>query len=241
LKAKNAQPAKTAAAAPAARAKPAAGAAPAPAAKAAPRATRRAAPGKAAGAGLPPAPPAAPSPAATLGLQLRHARLVAGYTLLQLSHKAGCSESLISKLERGHATPSFAMLHRLAVALDTNIAALTSDEAPGENPILRRGERSVIKAGGIALERLVLPKRGGLLQANIHIVSPGESSDGQIEHVGEEVGYVLEGVLELMLGDVTYTIAAGDAFTFPSSVPHGYRNIGTDVAKVLWVNSPATF
>ncbi|WP_020204372.1 helix-turn-helix domain-containing protein [Cupriavidus sp. WS] len=218
MKAKNAQPAK---AAPAAKAKPAA--------KAAPKATRAA------------ASPSPASPASTLGLQLRHARLVAGYTLLQLSQKAGCSESLISKLERGHATPSFAMLHRLAVALDTNIAALTSDEAPGENPILRRGERSVIKAGGIALERLVLPKRGGLLQANIHIVSPGESSDGQIEHVGEEVGYVLEGVLELMLGDVTYTIGAGDAFTFPSSVPHGYRNIGTDVAKVLWVNSPATF
>ncbi|WP_454720780.1 MULTISPECIES: helix-turn-helix domain-containing protein [Cupriavidus] len=232
MKAKNAQPAKTAttaAAAPAAKARPAARTAPAPAVKAARKATRGA------------APAASPSPAATLGLQLRHARLVAGYTLLQLSQKAGCSESLISKLERGHATPSFAMLHRLAVALDTNIAALTSDEAPGENPILRRGERSVIKAGGIALERLVLPKRGGLLQANIHIVSPGESSDGQIEHVGEEVGYVLEGVLELMLGDVTYTIGAGDAFTFPSSVPHGYRNIGTDVARVLWVNSPATF
>ncbi|WP_420992150.1 helix-turn-helix domain-containing protein [Cupriavidus sp. 30B13] len=202
----------------------------------------RAAPGKAAGApARAAAPPAPASPASTLGLKLRHARLVAGYTLLQLSHKAGCSESLISKLERGHATPSFAMLHRLAVALDTNIAALTSDEAPPESPVLRLGERAVIKSGGIALERLVLPKRGGLLQANIHIVSPGEASDGQIEHVGEEVGYVLEGTLELMLGEATYTIGAGDAFTFPSSVPHGYRNVGTDVAKVLWVNSPATF
>jgi transcriptional regulator with XRE-family HTH domain len=177
----------------------------------------------------------------TLGVKLRHARLVAGYTLLQLAGKAGCSESLISKIERGLATPSFATLHRLAVALDTNIGALTSDEAPNQSPILRHGERPVIRAGGVALERVVLPKRGGLLQANIHIVWPGEASDGQIEHQGEEVGYVLEGQLELMLGDDVYLIGPGDAFTFSSQVPHGYRNVGDVVAKVLWVNSPATF
>ncbi|MCY1234961.1 HTH-type transcriptional regulator PuuR [compost metagenome] len=88
---------------------------------------------------------------------------------------------------------------------------------------------------------MVLPKRGGLLQANIHIVWPGEASDGQIEHQGEEVGYVLEGQLELMLGDDVYLIGPGDAFTFASQVPHGYRNVGDVVARVLWVNSPATF
>ncbi|RZT35548.1 helix-turn-helix domain-containing protein [Cupriavidus agavae] len=177
----------------------------------------------------------------TLGVKLRHARLVAGYTLAQLANKAGCSESLISKIERGLATPSFTMLHRLAVALDTNIGTLTSEEDPSQSPILRHGDRPVIRVGGVALERVVLPKRGGLLQANIHIVWPGEASDGQIEHQGEEVGYVLEGQLELMLGDDVYRIGPGDAFTFSSQVPHGYRNVGDVVAKVLWVNSPATF
>lgn len=182
------------------------------------------------------------SPAATtLGLRLRHARLVAGLTLLQLAQKAGCSESLISKIERSLATPSLTMLHRLAVALDTNIGILTSEEVPPDSPIIRHDERPVLKAGGIALERLVLPKRGGLLQANIHVVSPGEGSDGLIEHSGEEIGYVLEGTLELTLGETRYEIGPGDAFSFPSHVPHGYRNTGTDVARVLWVNSPATF
>lgn len=177
----------------------------------------------------------------SLGLRLRHARLVAGLTLLQLAHKAECSESLISKIEHGQTMPSLTMLHRLAAALDTNIAALTSEDAPGEGPVLRRGERPVIKAGGVALERLVLPKRGGLLQANIHIVSPGEGSEGLIEHAGEEIGYVLEGMLELTLAGQRHLVRTGDAFTFPSHVPHGYRNPGTEVARVLWVNSPATF
>jgi transcriptional regulator with XRE-family HTH domain len=180
-------------------------------------------------------------PILNLGVRLRHARLVAGLTLLQLAQKAACSESLISKLEHGAASPSLAMLHRLAVALDTNIAELTSEEIPPGGPILRRNERPVIRAGGIALERLVLPTRGGLLQANIHIVEPGASSDGTIVHAGEEVGYVLEGSLELRLDQELYTLVEGDAFTFPSHIPHGYRNVGTGVVRVLWVNSPATF
>lgn len=177
----------------------------------------------------------------SLGVHLRHARLVAGLTLLQLAQKAECSESLISKIERSLATPSLAMLHRLAAALDTNISALISDEVPATGPILRQGERPVIQAGGIALERLVLPTRGGLLQANIHIVSPGAASDGLIEHTGEEVGYVLEGTLELRLAEERYLVGEGDAFTFPSHIPHGYRNVGTGIVRVLWVNSPATF
>ncbi|GGI20548.1 MAG: cupin domain-containing protein [Oxalicibacterium faecigallinarum] len=176
-----------------------------------------------------------------LAVRLRYARLIAGLTLMQVAQKAECSESLISKIERGSATPSLAMLHRLANALDTNISTLMSDEAPPAGPVLRQGERPIIRTGDIALERLVLPTRGGLLQANIHIVAPGGASDGQIEHVGEEVGYVLEGELELRLGKESYVVGPGDTFSFQSNTPHGYRNVGEVEAKVLWVNSPATF
>lgn len=175
-----------------------------------------------------------------LGARIRHARRVAQLTMTQVAARATCSESLISKIENGQATPSLAMLHRIAVALDTNIATLMEDGTV-DSPVLRSGERPVMKAGGISLERLVLPKRGGLLQANIHIVQPGVESDGQIVHAGEEVGYVLEGRLELTLARERYLIEAGDSFTFSSQLPHGYRNVGETVARILWVNTPATF
>lgn len=184
---------------------------------------------------------AAVKPPSMLGVRLRHARLVAGLTMTQVAQKSLCSESLISKIESGQASPSLAMLHRIAVTLDTNIATLTTEEAPREGPIRLSGERPVIKAGGICLERITLPKRGGLLQANIHIVPPGEASDGLIEHVGEEVGFVLEGNLELILGSERHLVHAGDAFYFSSQTPHGYRNVGKTVARIFWVNTPATF
>jgi transcriptional regulator with XRE-family HTH domain len=176
-----------------------------------------------------------------LGVRLRHARLVAGLTMTQVAQKSQCSESLISKIEAGQASPSLAMLHRIAVTLNTNIATLTTEEAPREGPVLLKGERPVIKAGGIYLERITLPKRGGLLQANIHIVPPSEASDGLIEHVGEEVGFVLEGSLELVLGSECHLVRAGDAFYFSSQTPHGYRNVGKVAARIFWVNTPATF
>ena len=180
--------------------------------------------------------------ASMLGVRIRHARRVVHLTLTQVATRAGCSESLISKIENGQATPSLAMLHRIAVALDTNIAALTTEDVPLDSPVLPHGKRPVMQTGGgIALERLVLAKRGGLLQANIHIVEPGVETDGQIVHAGEEVGYVLEGQVELILGDARHPIQAGDAFTFSSQIPHGYRNTGTTVARILWVNTPATF
>jgi len=183
----------------------------------------------------------------SLGVRLRHARLVAEMTLKQVAEQANCSESLISKLEHDAASPSLAMLHRLARALNTNISELTMENWESEEPVLLAGNRSRIqfvkrnKAGSIELERLTRASKGGLLQGNIHIVAPGVASDGLIEHPGEEMGYVLEGCIDLTIGEKTYHLKAGDSFHFPSKSPHGYRNPGDVATRILWVNTPVTF
>jgi len=58
------------------------------------------------------------------GRRIRHARLMKGYTLRQLADVVECSESMISKLENSRLSPSLAMLHRLADALDTTVPDL---------------------------------------------------------------------------------------------------------------------
>jgi len=183
----------------------------------------------------------------SLGVRLKHARMVRQLTLKVLADQAGCSESLLSKVEGGHATPSLATLHRIAAALSTNIASLISGPDINTSPIQRAGERpSVIfptarKRGAIMLERVVVPAPGRLLQGDIHVIEPLSSSDEQISHIGEELGYVLEGELELTLDAEQYRLQAGDSFYFPSGVPHSYRNPGQVVARVLWINTPPTF
>jgi mannose-6-phosphate isomerase-like protein (cupin superfamily) len=125
------------------------------------------------------------------------------------------------------------MLHRIAVTLNTNIATLATEGAPRDGPVLLNGERPVIKAGEISLERITLLKRGSLLQVNIHIAPLGEARDGLIEHIGEEVGFVLEGRLELMLGSRSCLVQAGDTFYFSSQTLHRFRNVGRIVARIF--------
>lgn len=169
-----------------------------------------------------------------------------GQTLSAVARSAGCSESMVSKIETDRVNPSLTLLRRIAAALDINVAMLFSDGQSG-GVVSRRGERPVIdtdrlrRGDQVALERLAPHHDGALLQANIHIVGPGGSSDGLISHVGQEVGYLLEGVLDLTVGDRRYRLRAGDSFHFASEIPHGYSNPGPEVARVLWVNTPPTF
>jgi transcriptional regulator with XRE-family HTH domain len=68
--------------------------------------------------------PRAPMDEATpsrLSARLRLARQLRGMTLKAVADRAGCSESLLSKIENGKVSPSLPMLHRLVQALDTNI------------------------------------------------------------------------------------------------------------------------
>lgn len=181
-----------------------------------------------------------------VGTKLRHARKVRGLRLRELAERVGCSESMLSKIENGKVNPSLTLLHRLSGALDLTIASLFTD-LPADGPVSRAGKRPIIEVDrlrqgpGIVLERLVPYTDGHLLQANIHIIAPGGSSAGAITHRGEEIGYVLEGTVELTIDESVYELSTGDSFCFRSDRPHSYRNTGTSTARVLWVNTPPTF
>lgn len=190
--------------------------------------------------------PQAP-PAVAIGARLRHARLVKALLIKDLAARVGVSISLISKYENNKLLPPLTVLHALVTALDTNIGALFDPDWTGLDHVARAGTRPrIVAAGvgdaeGVTLERLVPHGRGHLLQGNIHIVAPGGGSMGPMRHEGDEVGYVLEGRLELRIGDANHELGPGDSFAFPSNLEHTYRNPGTVVTRVVWINTPPTF
>lgn len=181
-----------------------------------------------------------------VGPKLRRMRRARELTLNEVARRAGCSESMVSKVETMRVNPSLTMTRALAAALDVNVAALFENGAD-RSVISREGQRprlndDGLRSGdGVILERLVSQTGETALQANIHIVLPGGASDGLISHVGEEMGYLLEGELELTVGEVRYKLKPGDSFHFRSELAHGYRNLGDSVARILWVNTPPTF
>ena len=63
--------------------------------------------------------------------------------------------------------------------------------------------------------------------------APGVAA-GRHTHPGEELGYVLEGTLQLeVAGQPPRTLNAGDSFFIPTGVVHDGKNIGSGPAKVL--------
>lgn len=181
-----------------------------------------------------------------IGSKLKHGRLLKGLTLKELAEIVGCSESMLSKLENDRLTPSISFLHRLASALDTSIAELYAESDTLSGPVHHfpsdRRERIMDELGpakeGTWFERIIPVAKSGLLQANILNIPPGVTSDGLVDHVGEELGYLIEGELDVLVDGKTYSMKAGDLLFFPSSLPHGYVNRGNSVARVLWVNTP---
>jgi transcriptional regulator with XRE-family HTH domain len=182
-----------------------------------------------------------------LGAKLRHARRVKRLRLKDVALKVGCSESLLSKIECEKTTPSLRTLHRIVTALDTSIAALFADLRGDSIMLYRSGEHPVVvidapeQPGSIRLRRLTPNIEDQSLEGNIHVISPGATNGGEIKHVGEEMGYVMRGELELTVGDTTHLLRAGDSFFFRSELPHSYRNPGGVEAQVIWVNTPPTF
>ena len=178
-----------------------------------------------------------------LGANIKALRMIKGLKLRELSGRVGCSESLISKIENSVALPSITVLHKIVAALNVSMAALFADENADRGIVARSGKRpsfSIDKAGS-QLERLIPSEGRHLLEGNLHILAPGGGSEGLLSHDGEEVGFIIDGELELTVGDRTYLLAAGDSFTFRSEIPHSYRNPSKKLARIIWVSTPPTF
>ncbi|MFS8038864.1 cupin domain-containing protein [Xanthobacter sp. AM11] len=192
-------------------------------------------------------PPSEVREAPPIGVKLRHARKVKSMTLAELAEQVGISVSMLSKIERDQAVPSLHTLHSMVRVLETNIASLLAAPLTDDHVVSHPQDRphisvsSVRPGHGVTLECLISDRETALMDANIHIIAVGGGSEGTIVHDGQEVGYVMEGEVELQVGEKMYVVKAGDSFFFPSNMPHGYRNIGTTIARILWVNTPATF
>jgi len=63
--------------------------------------------------------------------------------------------------------------------------------------------------------------------------APGVAA-GKHTHPGEELGYVLEGTVQLEIaGQPPRTLNAGDSFFVPAGIVHDGKNTGTGPTKVL--------
>ena len=178
-----------------------------------------------------------------VGTTVRHTRRLRGLTLKEVAEQAGCSESLLSKIENGRATPSVKMLHQLASALGLTVGQFFAQEINPDDLVMRAAERLKFETNGNGdkIEPLAYNSGPHLLECHLHYAMPGSGPGGVFEHEGEEFGYVLEGEIELIVAGRKYILTKGDSCRFRSEKPHSWTNKGKTIALMLWVCSPPTF
>ena len=80
---------------------------------------------------------------------------------------------------------------------------------------------------------------GGKYALTDSIVPPGGGPPPHIHHREDEAFWVLEGELEIRVGEETFTAGAGSFIHLPRGVTHSYQNVGTGLARFLTFLAPA--
>ena len=159
----------------------------------------------------------------------------------QLAEKAELTPSMVSQIESGRLTPSLNTLGRIAAALSVPIAALFDGQAAGRIQVTRRKDCPVVSFDGSSEKWTVLG--AGLFEGKIRAVvstldprARGVTTDKVVIKPGKmKLFYVLDGTVGLRYNGQRQTLEAGDSALLDGGLPHGWENLGTRKARVLWV------
>ena len=172
--------------------------------------------------------PTTPSLHARIAEQVRQLRAARGLSLDALASHCGVSRSMISLIERGESSPTAVVLERLASGLGVPLAALF-DAAPGAaaDPMARLAAQPLWRdpASGY-LRRNVSPAG-----APVRIVEVAFPASAQVAYetgarsprVHQQI-WVLEGRMQIRLGETTHDLATGDCLAHALDRPIVYSN-----------------
>jgi transcriptional regulator with XRE-family HTH domain len=180
-----------------------------------------------------------------VGKKLKAIRLKTDLTIQELAEKSKVSSNMISRIERGLTIPSVEILMKLAVVFGKSINYFVEEvsttheivfTSPGSrNTTVYEDERNMLTESFTS--GLRDPQFMSFLCT---IPSNGMSGTQNMYHPGDELIYLLQGQIKVVIGQETYQLEAGDSLSFKSHMPHRWVNIGDTDAKVIWTLSPFT-
>jgi transcriptional regulator with XRE-family HTH domain len=160
-----------------------------------------------------------------IGERVRRHRTTRGWTLDELADRSGVSRRMLITIEHGDGNPSIATLLRISDALGVGLPVLVDVERPraltvtaaGQAPVLWRGP-----AGGQAL-LVAGTEPPDVVELWDWSLRPGEEHSTEAHSAGtRELLLVLEGCVDLRVGEHTDRLEVGDSATFAGDVAHGY-------------------
>jgi len=175
-----------------------------------------------------------------VGRRIKRYRQKYNLTLKDIESRVEVSATHVSEIERGKTSPTIGALARIADALQVDPAVfLITDDLPRAR-VTRADARSRVRfeSDGYVAHPLSAPVPGQDLSVALVHFEPTEGEPHVHQHPGEEFGLILDGEIELVVGDETFTVASGDSVHFRSDLPHGVVNRGSSVCVAIWSGSP---
>jgi transcriptional regulator with XRE-family HTH domain len=175
----------------------------------------------------------APGTQAQIGQQVRAQRVAAGLSQAELARRIGVSPSALSQVERGRHGLSGETLTRLWAALGIPFGPAAGSASPPYR-LARRGAHQPLAPGAGLHGETVLQEPSGLA---MHVLTFAGAGSGRrpFETKQPELLLVLDGALELQLGQTTHTLQQGDAILLTAQPVTGWRNPAEEPARVLWL------
>jgi transcriptional regulator with XRE-family HTH domain len=159
---------------------------------------------------------------------LRRLRSDKDLSLERLAARSGVSRAMLNQIELGRSTPTIALLWKIAAGLGVPFSELLSQREQAEIVLLTHEHSKILfNAEQTFSSRALFPfdvgyrttefyelsiKPGGVERANAH-------TRGTREYLT-----LVQGVVEVVVGDETFTLHPRDTLVFRADVAHAYRN-----------------
>jgi transcriptional regulator with XRE-family HTH domain len=184
-----------------------------------------------------------PSPSTDLGGRLRALRMRQQLSQRELGRRARLAHAAISQIEQNKVSPSVASLRKIVHALGLTLGEFFTTDAPAPRQVFfPASDLPEIGAEGVSLRLVGAKVPGRTLQILRETYPPGaDTGTEMLEHAGEEGGVVVAGSITITVGAETRLLKPGDAYLFPSTLPHRFRNDSDEVCEIVSASTPPTF
>jgi len=168
-----------------------------------------------------------------VGAKIKKARTQKNYTLAQVANETGFSVDYLKEVEAGKAIPPVGALLQISWALQIDSGTLLKDE---ESKLEKRIKAQTKRTENYAYKTLTPGAENKHLKAFKVVIEAQQDHKGVgYHHEGEEFVYVLQGKIEVTVGEHLNSLAAGDSLHFNSGIRHKLKSVSDQQAELLVV------
>jgi transcriptional regulator with XRE-family HTH domain len=163
--------------------------------------------------------------------RIRALRQERGLSLGTLGDRTGLSKSYLSKVERGHSTPSIAAALKISDALGVDASRLFVEDGKQTAVAIDRHQD---QPKAVQLRPLGSEMLGKLMSP--FVLRPGmDFAPHESNHSGQELIFVHQGEIEVHYDDDYVVLCAGDSAYLDATLTHRLRSTSDAEAQVVVV------